>query len=221
MPDDEGLALTRLAETVSLASVRGELPPTLVEIGSYCGRSALYLAAGLARLEPPVALLLSVDHHHGSEENQVGWPHHDPELVDSRTGRMDTLSFFRRAITDAGADDLVVPVVGESALVASHLAIPLALVFIDGGHGQEPAFGDYRAWAPRLAEAGYLAIHDVFPDPRDGGRPPYEVYRKALSGGSFVEEVGLGRGSLRVLRKKRPHVEVSDDGGSPPWAATC
>ncbi len=46
-----------------------------------------------------------------------------------------------------------------------------------------------------------MAIHDVFPDPADGGRPPYELYCAALASGEWVEEAGLGCGSLRVLRR--------------------
>lgn len=209
MPDEEGLALTRLARLLAQAGP-GELPQLVVEIGAYCGRSTLYLAAGLA--EPgaaaaegtPGAVVFSVDHHHGSEENQEGWEHHDPTLVDPRTGRMDTLARWRGAIGDAGAEDYVVGVVGESAAVAAHWSSPVGLVFIDGGHGEEPAWADYLGWAPHVALGGFLAIHDVFPDPADGGRPPYELYCRALSSKGFEEDEELGRGSLRVLRRVSP-----------------
>ena len=77
---------------------RGHSGP-LLEIGTYCGKSAIYLGAA-AREEGSV--LFTVDHHRGSEENQAGWEHHDERLVDPRTGRMDTLPFFRRTIEDAG-----------------------------------------------------------------------------------------------------------------------
>src|SRR2546423_10480437 len=81
MPDDEGLALNAAGRDA--ASVG-----PLLEVGSYCGKSAVYLgtAARAGR-----NLLFSVDHHRGSEENQAGWEHHDPELVDAATDRMDTL----------------------------------------------------------------------------------------------------------------------------------
>jgi len=202
MPDDEGLALLDLAR----ATMEANLPPLAVEIGAYCGRSTLYLAAGIAaaprRPEPALRpVLFSVDHHRGSEENQAGWEHHDPRLVDPRTGRMDTLGWWRRAVGDAGAEDLVVGVVGDSPTVAAHWGSPIGLVFIDGGHGAEPAWADYRGWTPHLAKGGFLAIHDVFPDPADGGRPPYELYCDALESGRFAEEHERGRGSLRVLRR--------------------
>lgn len=202
MPDPEGRALAALAEQVCCAGF-----DSIVEVGAYCGRSTLYLAAGIAAARAPSGggtLVLSVDHHHGSEENQAGWEHHDSQLVDARTGRMDTLPSWRRAIEDAAAEDLAVAVVGDSAAIAARWRPGAGLVFIDGGHGEEPAWADYRGWAPLVALGGWLAIHDVYPDPAHGGRPPFEIYRRALASGAFAEESDLGRGSLRVLRRVGP-----------------
>jgi hypothetical protein len=144
-------------------------------------------------------VVFTVDHHRGSEENQAGWEHHDPSLVDARTGRVDTLPFFRRTIEEARLEDVVVAVVGESATVAAHWRTPLSLLFIDGGHGDEPAQADYTAWARWVMSGGLLAIHDVFPDPTEGGRPPYDVYLKALASGAYAEREAVG--SLRVLER--------------------
>ena len=191
MPDDEGLALYR----TGVAAAATGLGP-LLEVGTYCGKSAVYLGAA-AREGGTV--LFTVDHHRGSEENQAGWDHHDTEVVDPATGRMDTLPFFRRTIEAAGLEDVVVGVVGLSPTVAANWATPLALVFIDGGHGEEPAWADFRGWAPHVAPGGLLAIHDVFPDPADGGRPPYDLWRHALESGAFTEADECG--SLRVLRR--------------------
>jgi hypothetical protein len=141
-----------------------------------------------------------VDHHRGSEENQAGWEHHDSTLVDPDLGVMDTLPVFRRTIADAGLEDEVVAVVGRSATVARHWRTPLALLFIDGGHGEEPAHTDYECWVPWVDHQGLLLIHDVFPDPADGGRPPYEIYLRALGDG--FEEVAAC-GSMRALRRVR------------------
>jgi MMP 1-O-methyltransferase len=143
-----------------------------------------------------------VDHHRGSEENQAGWEHHEPDLVDPATGSLDTLPVFRRTIAEAGLEGTVVAVVGDSPRVAAAWTTPLSLLFIDGGHGVEPARADYAGWTPKVALGGVLAIHDVFPDPADGGRPPYEeIYRPALASGRFAEERAVG--SLRVLRRVR------------------
>ena len=170
----------------------------LAEIGSYCGKSAVYLGTAAAESG---TVLVTVDHHRGSEELQPGWEHHDPAVVDPATGRIDTLPHLRRTIEDAGLEGVVVAVVGDSPTVGRLWGTPLGLLFLDGGHGPAIASADYEAWAGHVAVGGLLAIHDVFPDPADGGRPPYEVYRRALDSGRFIEMHDLGEGSLRVLRR--------------------
>ena len=196
MPDDEGLALHRLA--------RERLPHgPVLEVGTYCGKSAIYLGAAAREVDVPAGsarpVVFTVDHHRGSEENQAGWEHHDPSLVDDETGLMDTLPVFRRTLAGAGLEDLVVAVVGRSTTVSTHWRTPLSMVFIDGGHAEEHAQNDYTGWAHWLCAGGALVIHDVFPDPADGGRPPYHVFQRALASGSFEETDALG--SMRVLRR--------------------
>jgi len=193
MPEDEGDALYEAAVLASRA-VPGA---PFVEVGSYCGRSTVWLG-GAARLGNTT--LFAVDHHFGSEENQPGWEWHDESLVDERTGRMDTLPFFRSTILDAGLADVVVTMVGDSPVIARHWTTPLAFLFIDGGHGVEPATLDYTLWTPHVAVGGTLAIHDVFENPADGGRPPYEnIYLPAIASGLFTDVSATG--SLRVLRR--------------------
>jgi predicted O-methyltransferase YrrM len=189
MPDDEGLALHRAA----LEAAR--IGP-IVEIGTYCGKSSIYLAAAARECG---TVVFTVDHHRGSEENQPGQLYHDPELADPLTGGLDSLAEFRRTMTRAGLDDCLVAVVGRSAVVARHWHEPLGAVFIDGGHSEAAAQADYESWAPHVVERGLLLIHDVFPDPAAGGRPPYHVYLRALDSGAFGEQPGCG--SLRVLRR--------------------
>lgn len=196
MPDDEGEALLRAALRAGRATIPGAEPPTFVEIGAWCGKSSVYIGAAA---EATGAVLLSVDHHRGSEENQPGWEHHEPDLVDPEAGRIDTLAHWRRAITGSRLEASVVGVVGDSRTVAARWDRPLALCFIDGGHGEDPAWADFRGWAPHVALGGWLAIHDVFPDPGDGGRPPYELYCAALASREFVDDGECG--SLRVLRR--------------------
>jgi len=189
MPDDEGLALHEAG--LDAASVG-----PLLEVGTYCGKSAIYLGAA-ARERGTV--LFTVDHHRGSEENQAGWEWHDERLVDPRTGRMDTLPFFRRTIEDAGLEDEVVAVVGKSTAVAAHWRTPVGLVFIDGGHAFDVALADYESWSPYVAHGGLLVFHDVFEDPAEGGQAPYEVWQRAATSGAFTPESTIG--SLRVLRR--------------------
>ena len=192
MPPDEGLALYGAA---CEACLRAPGAP-LLEIGSYCGKSALYL--GSAAQEHGV-VLFALDHHRGSEENQAGWEWHEPDLVDPAVGRMDTLPLFRRNIHDAGLESSVVALVADSPTAGRFWTTPLAMLFIDGGHGAEPAHRDYELWTPHVAPGGLLAIHDVFPDPADGGRPPYEIYCRALESGNFTDVSATG--SLRVLQR--------------------
>jgi MMP 1-O-methyltransferase len=187
MPQSEGLALHEAALKA------GRLSP-LLEIGSYCGLSALYLGSA-ARATG--TLLFSLDHHRGSEEHQPGEEYHDPALTDAE-GRVDTLPRFRQTLAEAGLETTVVVMVGHSAAVASAWRMPLGMVFIDGGHSQAAADADYAGWAPQVAPGGVLAIHDVFPDPAEGGRPPFVIYERALAAGWQEAEVC---GSLRLLRR--------------------
>jgi predicted O-methyltransferase YrrM len=194
MPEAEGLALCETA-----AAYAGKGP--VLEVGSYCGKSALYLAAGVRAAGAPGARppVVTVDHHRGSEEHQPGWEYHDPALVDPVTGRFDTLPRLRATLAAAGAEDDVVVIVGRSADVARLWRTPLGLLFIDGGHSEAAAEADYAGWAPWVAPGGALAIHDVFPDPADGGRPPFLIYQWALASGTFTEV--RREGSLRVLER--------------------
>jgi predicted O-methyltransferase YrrM len=192
MPTDEGLALYAAAKEAAAA-----LGLPLLEVGTYCGRSTILLADA-ARTAGTV--VVTVDHHHGSEEQQPGWEYHDPSLVDPVSGRIDTLTEFRRTLGAAGLEDSVVAVVARSPRAAGLWRHPLGMVFVDGGHTEEHANADYEGWVPLLAEGGLLAIHDVFPDPADGGQAPYGIYRRALASGVFTEVAHTG--SLRVLRRE-------------------
>jgi predicted O-methyltransferase YrrM len=189
MPEEEGLALYEAALEA------GRIGPIL-EIGTYCGKSTVYLAAAAREAG---TVVITVDHHHGSEEHQVGWEYHDESLVDPQTGLIDTVQRFRRTLHEAGVEDTVVAVIGRSATVAELWATRLGMVFVDGGHTDAAAQADYAGWAPHVAQGGMLVIHDVFPDPADGGQAPYRIYLEALAGGEFTEMSATG--SLRVLRR--------------------
>ncbi|WP_230973471.1 class I SAM-dependent methyltransferase [Aeromicrobium terrae] len=190
MPDDEGAFLHRLG--------RERLPhgPAL-EIGTYCGKSAIYLGAAAREVGGTV---LTVDHHRGSEENQAGWEHHDASLVDAETGLMDTLPVFRRTIQRAGLEDQVNAVVGRSTTVAAWWRTPVSLLFIDGGHAEVHAQNDYTGFAHWVMAGGTLVIHDVFERPEDGGQAPFHVWQRAVQSGSYepLETVGSMRALVRT-----------------------
>ena len=168
----------------------------ILEIGSYCGKSTIYLATAAKEYN---GCVYSVDHHTGSEENQVGWEYHDIELFDEETGRINSFPEFMRNLRKADLLDTVIPIVSESSLVSRNWKIPLSMVFIDGGHSEEAAFNDFNSWNEKVMKDGFLAIHDVFPNPEDGGRPPYEVYLLALNSGKFEEYETVK--SLKILKK--------------------
>ena len=189
MPAAEGLALY---DAAARYACRGPV----LEVGSYCGKSTIYLAAAAREAGQ---MVVTVDHHRGSEEHQPGWEYHDPGLVDPAAGRLDTLPRLRATLAAAGVEDDVVVVVGRSADVARLWRMPLGMVFIDGGHTDAAAVADYEGWAPWVAPGGVLAIHDVFGDPADGGQAPYRIYQRALKSGAFTEVPGAG--SLRLLER--------------------
>lgn len=192
MPTNEGRAL------YAAALDYGDRVPggTWLEVGAWCGKSALYLGNAA---EATHSVLYSLDHHHGSEENQEGWEHFDLTLVDPEDGRLNTLPSWQRTVATARLEETVVGLVGHSTVVASHFAQPLDVLFIDGGHARDVAWADYEVWSPKVIAGGLLLIHDVFADPRDGGQPPYEIYLAALDSERFIER--SAEGSLRVLSR--------------------
>jgi MMP 1-O-methyltransferase len=197
MPLPEGLALHETAAAYAHVG-------PIVEIGTYCGKSTVYLAAAARAAGQHV---ITVDHHRGSEENQPGWEYHDPDLVDPRAGRLDTLPHLRATLTASGLEDTVIAIVGRSADVARLWGAGLGMLFIDGGHTDAAAEADYEGWAPHVAPGGALAIHDVFPDPADGGQAPCRIYRRALASGAFTEV--RAEGSLRILERTSQHPPVA------------
>lgn len=189
MPADEGRALYDTA-VAYLGDGIG------VEIGTYCGRSTVLLGAAAKQTG---GLVYTVDHHHGSEEHQPGWEYHDTTMVDPVTGLFDTLPTLRHTLEAAELYEHIVAIVGRSPVVARGWRTPLRLLFIDGGHTEEAARRDFDGWARWVDAGGALVIHDVFPDPAQGGQAPFHIYRRALDTGDFREVRAMG--SMRVLER--------------------
>ena len=167
-----------------------------LEIGSYCGKSAVYLDAAMKENNQ---ILYSIDHHKGSEEQQPGEEFFDLDLLDETGKGINTLPFFLETLDKAGLRDNVVPIVSTSLEASEVWSEPLAMVFIDGGHSDQAANDDYDVWHPHIIQRGLLAIHDVFPNPEDGGRPPFNIYTKAKESGLFKEMDMIN--SLALLEK--------------------
>lgn len=194
--DVKGFMAPEEGEALYAAALEASVMGPCLEIGTYCGKSTVYIGTAVKERKE---ILFTVDHHRGSEENQPGWEHHDPETWDDEAGSMDTLPFLRRTLREADLEDHVIPIVGRSMAVVRHWQTPLAMLFIDGGHSREHALNDYLYWTRHVVPGGILAIHDVFPNPQDGGRPPFEIFEMALASHLFKEESRVQ--SLRILRR--------------------
>ncbi|MFY9823753.1 MAG: class I SAM-dependent methyltransferase [Thermoanaerobaculia bacterium] len=181
-----------------LAAASSPLAPCL-EVGCYCGKSSLFLAAGCR--EAGGYPLFCIDHHRGSAEQQPGQEYFDPDLFDADSGRVDTLREFRRNLSRAGLESWVIPVVHESAFIARLWpGLGLGLVFVDGGHGEADVESDFASWLPKILPGGYLCVHDLFADPRDGGQAPYRAFERVRAGGGW-EHLGQVE-TLGILRRQ-------------------
>jgi len=169
-----------------------------LEIGSYCGKSAVYIGGACKENN---AVLFSLDHHRGSEEQQPGQEYFDPDLLNEQTGLIDTLPLFRHTLAVFALENTVIPVVGRSETVGRVWQTPLSLIFIDGSHAYESVLKDYQIWSKHLMPGGYLVFHDIFPDPEKGGQAPYRVYQLAVASRQY-EELPLFV-SLGILKRKK------------------
>ena len=172
-----------------------KLGPVL-EIGTYCGKSAINFAEVAKKFN---GLVFSVDHHTGSEEHQLGEEYHDDELFDKRLNKFNTLPEFLRNLILHKKNEYIIPILDESKKAAKRFFEEISLLFIDGGHAKQTALDDYYAWKDKICSGGLLVIHDVFPDPKDGGRPPFEIYSLASESGEF-EDLGIYE-TLGILKR--------------------
>ena len=191
MPPDEGLALHDAAARSRRRRRR-------------CSRSAATAASPPSISAPrPAArdtVLFSVDHHRGSEENQAGWEWHEPDLVDKEIGKMDTLPIFRRTIHDAGLEGTVIAVVADSPTLAGTGRRRWRCSSSTAATAPNPRTVTTSSGRHTCERAACCSSMTCSPIPADGGRPPYEIYCRALESGRF-EDVSA-TGSLRVLRAR-------------------
>ena len=173
---DEGEALYDLALNQSSFGA-------CLEIGSYCGKSTIYLAAAASHND---GVVYAVDHHRGSEEHQRGEAYHDHSLYDVHANRMNSFPEFEKNLEMAGVYDAVVPLVASSDKVARHWQTPLALVFIDGGHSPDMAMRDVMQWSQHIMLGGVMAIHDIFEHPEEGGQGPFLAMSELLASQQFA-----------------------------------
>jgi predicted O-methyltransferase YrrM len=184
------------AQALYTAALQLSPKAPVLEIGSYCGKSTVYIGSACKKVG---GVLYALDHHRGSEEHQLGEEYHDADLYDGDIGLMDSFKAFRKNMRAADLDDTVVPIVASSKLASKGWHTPLSMVFIDGGHSMEAAMTDYQSWASHIIPGGLLAIHDLFPNPDEGGQAPITIYRLAVASGLF-EEIDVIN-TLGLLRK--------------------
>ena len=168
----------------------------VLEIGTYCGKSTLNFAHVAKKIN---GLVFTVDHHTGSEEHQLGEEYHDEDLFDKRLNKFNTLPEFLKNIRSSNLGQFIIPVINKSSEASETFSEFISLLFIDGGHSTEAAFSDYNSWKDKICSGGLLVIHDVFPNPKDGGRPPFEIYSAAQKSKEF-DDLGIYE-TLGILKK--------------------
>lgn len=169
---------------------------SVLEIGTYCGKSALNFSEVAKDVN---GLIYTIDHHTGSEEHQRGEEYHDSELFDERLKKFNTLPEFLKNLKSKKMAKFIIPIIDKSQNASNFFSEKISLLFIDGGHSFETALSDYNAWKDKICADGLLVIHDVFPNPKDGGRPPYEIYTLARESKEF-DDLGIYE-TLGILKK--------------------
>jgi predicted O-methyltransferase YrrM len=124
---------------------------TILEIGSFRGRSTIVLA----RAAGDEVTVVAVDPHAGSDRG--------PQEIVGRpdTGEADHLAFMAN-LRRAGVADRVRHVRRASADALGEVDGALDLLYVDGAHRYHPARGDLHAWGRRVRPGGTMLVHDAF-----------------------------------------------------------
>ena len=150
----------------------------IVEIGSWKGRSTVWLAEG-ARLAGQ--RVHAIDRHTQSLEDPVA----------------NTLAEFLENIKRAGVADVIEPLVMSSADAAAVVGGPVELLFIDGDHSLEGVRRDAEIWLPRVMEGGLVMFHDVATAGYNG---PRRIFRQMVCWNERF--AGVRRvGSMTIARR--------------------
>ncbi len=158
--------------------------PTVVEIGSFCGKSTIVLASA-ARTANPDARVYAVDPHQGV----VG----AEDVLDGVSVAPPTFERFQRNITAAELTGVVEPIRLHSCDVSWHS--PIAFLFIDGLHDYVSVARDFFHFERHLLEGAYVAFHDC-----DDTYPAVRTFVDGLASSGCYEEVNRAE-SLVMLRK--------------------
>ena len=185
---NEGIALYEEVKRVSENNF-------CVEIGSYCGKSTCFIGQACKENK---SKLITIDHHKGSEEQQLGELYFDAEVYDEKLGRGNTLPLLIKNLAKFDLEDVVKPLVMDSISASKIVENNADLIFIDGSHTFESAESDYELWKNKIKKGGTLAIHDVYDSEDEGGQAPNKIFKQSLNEGfNFIKRVK----SLVLLQK--------------------
>ena len=185
---NEGIALYEEVKRVSENNF-------CVEIGSYCGKSTCFIGQACKENK---SKLITIDHHKGSEEQQLGELYFDAEVYDEKLGRVNTLPLLEKNLAKFDLKGVVKPLVMDSISASKIVENNADLIFIDGSHTFESAESDYELWKNKIKKGGTLAIHDVYDSEDEGGQAPNKIFKQSLNEGfNFMKRVK----SLVLLQK--------------------
>ena len=185
---NEGIALYEEVKRVSKNNF-------CVEIGSYCGKSTCFIGQACKENK---SKLITIDHHKGSEEQQLGELYFDAEVYDEKLGRVNTLPLLEKNLAKFDLEEVVKPLVMDSISASKIVENNADLIFIDGSHTFESAESDYELWKNKIKKGGTLAIHDVYDSEDEGGQAPNKIFKQSLNEGfNFIKRVK----SLVLLQK--------------------
>ena len=185
---NEGIALYEEVKRVSENNF-------CVEIGSYCGKSTCFIGQACKENK---SKLITIDHHKGSEEQQLGELYFDAEVYDEKLGRVNTLPLLEKNLAKFDLEDVVKPLVMDSISASKIVENNADLIFIDGSHTFESAESDYELWKNKIKKGGTLAIHDIYDSEDEGGQAPNKIFKQSLNEGfNFIKRVK----SLVLLQK--------------------
>jgi predicted O-methyltransferase YrrM len=154
IPSGVTYAEGELLYTLSQTAHRSE-SGSVVEIGSYLGKSAIIMAS--------TGPVVCIDHHRGNSEHQIGQPRCRPGTVVN--GRVNTFPVFKQNLEKAGVWQNVIPVIADHVTAFSTLdtsLFPIAMLFVDAEHSYEITCSIIATWASRVK--GLILFHDCNDD---------------------------------------------------------
>lgn len=155
-------------------------PMTVVEMGVWQGKSAIYLANRIKQSGKPIEFF-AVDTFESSPET-------DAHLASLAPG-LTLLEVYERNLQACDCADVVQTVVADSLTAAAQFADgTLDFVYIDGAHDYDSVVADLAAWTPKVKPGGLIAGHDYNPGAWPGVvRAVQERFPKHRNPGSWWE----------------------------------